>query len=105
MLSRPTAAPSLPQDSERICRSAHKHVPAQRALIRQIRAWLTCPGGTKIHYRQGLVTGREVVQDSVHHLGACRDHRAQFVPVDQLCSRGSVVTGQACDLFDRHTVC
>jgi hypothetical protein len=44
------------------------------------------------------------VQDPIHHLGACRNHRAQLMSVDQLCCRGTVVSGQARDLFDGHTV-
>jgi hypothetical protein len=33
------------------------------------------------------------VQDPVHDFGACRDHGAQLMPVDQLGSRSTVVPG------------
>lgn len=40
------------------------------------------------------------VQDSVYHFGAGSDDWAEFVPVDELCCRRTVVAGQARDLFD-----
>lgn len=44
------------------------------------------------------------VQDPVHDLGTRGDHWAQFMPVDQLCRRRTVVPGQARDLLDRDAV-
>ena len=44
-------------------------------------------------------------EDSVHYLGAGRDHRAQFVAVDQLGRAGLLVAGEAGDLLDWDAAC
>src|SRR5215472_7368020 len=53
--------------------------------------------GVSARHREASL--HRAVQDSVHHLGACGDHRAQLVPVDELCRRRTVMPGQPRDLL------